>query len=282
MKLSLVLGSATLLLGALSPAFLARAGQVGMATYLSQVPSGITYTTVRNDGGIDMQITDGNFRWHGTLRPGENAYVGVDGIAAVNLTPSTGHVVVYSTETGETFYDYYIEPVNLGGGHTQRTPTTYLTPLNANEIAIQISDGNFVFHDVLYRYYGNHFQASDHGYRVMYDRDSGRVTVINEATGVEFYNYFYIESHGRSGYHSLTPVTYVTPRSADQIDMQITAGEFRFHGPLTRSSGNTFTGADGRVRVIYDRDTGRIVVLNVMTGSELYNYVFSEVNEGYL
>jgi hypothetical protein len=47
-----------------------------MSVYLSQMPSGITDTTVHNDGGIDMQITDGNFRWRFPLHPGETPMSG--------------------------------------------------------------------------------------------------------------------------------------------------------------------------------------------------------------
>jgi len=81
---------------------------------------------------------------------------------------------------------------------------------------------------------------------------------------------------------SPTPVTYVTEVGPDEIVMQITEGEFRFHGYLERSSGNTFVGHDEQVRVIYDRDTSRVVVINVQTGDEYYNYFFSTTDEGAL
>jgi len=81
---------------------------------------------------------------------------------------------------------------------------------------------------------------------------------------------------------SPVPVTYVTKIDNNQIVMQITEGEFRFHGYLKRTSGKTFVGQDEQVRVIYDRATGHIVVINVKTGTEYYNYVFSEVDEGAL
>lgn len=260
---------------------------------LAQAPTEITYTTVRNDGGIDIQIPDGNYRVYPTLRPGENGYIGQDGISAVLLNPATGHVTVYSTETGETFYDYYIDPVDLGrpiGSPIARSdsPVTYMTPQNANAIAIQIADGGFSFYDVMYRTYGNRFEATDWGYRVMYDRDTGRVTVISDESGAELYNYFFSEADNGSGsrssesYSSPAPETYITPESTNEITAELTEGEFYFYGPLVRSSGNTFVGSDGRVRVIYDRDTSRIVVINVVSGTEFYNYFFSEVDEGYL
>jgi len=81
---------------------------------------------------------------------------------------------------------------------------------------------------------------------------------------------------------SPTPVTYVTEVSRDEIVMQITEGEFRFHGYLERTSGNMFIGHDEQVRVMYDRDTSRVVVINVQTGDEYYNYFFSTTDEGAL
>jgi len=39
---------------------------------------------------------------------------------------------------------------------------------------------------------------------------------------------------------------------------------------------------DKRVRVMYDKDTSRVVVINVVTGTEFYNYIFSTANEGAL
>ncbi len=78
------------------------------------------------------------------------------------------------------------------------------------------------------------------------------------------------------------PVTYVTEVSSNEIVMQITDGEFKFHGYLKRTSGNMFVGEDEQVRVMYDRSTGQVVVINVKTGTEFYNYVFSEADEGAL
>lgn len=79
-----------------------------------------------------------------------------------------------------------------------------------------------------------------------------------------------------------TPITKMTQRNANQIAVQITEGEFNFSGILTRTSGNTFQGSDGRARVIYDRGAGRITIINPVTGDEFYNYRFTDVNEGSL
>jgi len=81
---------------------------------------------------------------------------------------------------------------------------------------------------------------------------------------------------------SPTPVTYMTPKSANEIMVQITEGEFRFRGPLRRTSGNKFVGEDSQVRVMYDKDTSRVVVINKITGTEFYNYFFSTAKEGEL
>ncbi|WP_073596410.1 hypothetical protein [[Phormidium ambiguum] IAM M-71] len=77
---------------------------------------------------------------------------------------------------------------------------------------------------------------------------------------------------------SPTPVTRIIRRTPNQITVQITEGEFKYSGVLTRTSGNTFIGSDGRVRVIYDRNTGRITIINAVTSTEFYNYIYSEVN----
>lgn len=78
------------------------------------------------------------------------------------------------------------------------------------------------------------------------------------------------------------PLTKMTSRGANQIATQITEGEFRFSGVLTRTSGNKFSGSDGRVRVMYDRSVGRVVIINQATGKEFYNYSYTDVNEGRL
>ena len=87
-----------------------------------------------------------------------------------------------------------------------------------------------------------------------------------------------------SSAQSSTPVTYVTDVRDGVIVMQITesGSEFRFHGYLERTSGNTFQGEDDNVRVMYDRDTGRVVVINRVTGDEYYNYFYSTTDEGAL
>ncbi|MEB3359438.1 MAG: hypothetical protein VKK04_22120 [Synechococcales bacterium] len=81
---------------------------------------------------------------------------------------------------------------------------------------------------------------------------------------------------------SPTPVTYITEVSQDELEIEITEGEFYFHGYLERTSGNMFVGHDAQVRVMYDRDTSRVVVINILTGDEYYNYFFSIADEGAL
>jgi hypothetical protein len=70
--------------------------------------------------------------------------------------------------------------------------------------------------------------------------------------------------------------TYMTPRNNDQIAVQINDGEFNFRGVLTRSSGNLYIAQDRQVRVMYDRAAGRVVVINVLTGDEFYNYPYRD------
>lgn len=81
---------------------------------------------------------------------------------------------------------------------------------------------------------------------------------------------------------SPTPVTYMTLQGDNVIRTQITEGEFRFRGSLRRTSGNMFVGEDSQVRVMYDKGTSRVVVINKVTGTEFYNYFFSTANEGKL
>lgn len=78
------------------------------------------------------------------------------------------------------------------------------------------------------------------------------------------------------------PTTYMTVIDNNTIVVQITEGEFFFHGWLERTSGDMFVGQDEQVRVMYDRSTSRLVVINVRTGDEFYNYFFSTANEGAL
>ncbi|MGB3613335.1 MAG: hypothetical protein WBA10_06020 [Elainellaceae cyanobacterium] len=167
----------------------------------------------------------------------------------------------------------------------QASLTTYMTPQDANRIAVQISEGEFFFSGIMQRTYGNLFSASDNQVRITYDRDTGRVVVINMVTGNEFFNYFFTEAASSSNTASSpvsTPVTYTTPQNANQIAIQISEGEFFYSGILERTSGNTFIGSDGRVRVIYDRSAARVVVINVVTGTEFYNYAYSDISEGAL
>jgi hypothetical protein len=159
-------------------------------------------------------------------------------------------------------------------------PTTYLTSQTPDTIAIQIQDGEFFYHGILSRSYGNLFSGTDGRVRVNYDLDSQRIVVFNAVTGDEFYNYTNPLSGGSSSNssggqsYSPTPVTYMTPENADTFMVQITEGDFYFRGPITRTSGSTYVGSDGRVRVMYDESAGRVVVINVATGDEFYNYSY--------
>ncbi|MBI4783000.1 MAG: hypothetical protein HY785_17010 [Oscillatoriophycideae cyanobacterium NC_groundwater_1537_Pr4_S-0.65um_50_18] len=75
----------------------------------------VTYTTVIDYNHINIQITEAEFNFRGTLTklPGPD-YSGTDGRVRVVLTPSTGRVYVFNEVTGDTFYDYTIDPVSVG------------------------------------------------------------------------------------------------------------------------------------------------------------------------
>ncbi len=78
------------------------------------------------------------------------------------------------------------------------------------------------------------------------------------------------------------PLTTMTQKNANIIAVEIKDAEFRFKGNLKRTSGNTFIGEDRQVRVIYDKGTSHLVVINKITGTEFYNYIFSIADEGQL
>lgn len=298
MKYPLSLFSAALILGSVSTVTLPAQANLLTPVQLAQTPLGDTYTTVRQDGSIDIQITSGNQRIYTTLRPGENSYIGQDRSFVVTLIPSTGRVTVYSDETGETFYDYYTTPVDFddvpGATSIARssTPTTYMTRQGPDHIIIQIVDGNFYFRDEMHRTYGEVYQAIDHGIRVIYYGDSDNVAVISNETGAELYNYLYtgtigssdVNSEAASDDYTTGPPAewYITRVNDNEYAVTMIDGQFYFDGSLYRSSGDTFVGSDGRFRVMYDRRNQRMVVLNLATGEEIFNYIYSEVDEGFL
>lgn len=80
-----------------------------------------------------------------------------------------------------------------------------------------------------------------------------------------------------------TPLTtYMTQKNNNLIAVEIKDAEFRFKGNLKRTSGNMFVGEDKQVRVMYDKSTSHVVVINRITGTEFYNYIFSIADEGTL
>lgn len=87
--------------------------------------------------------------------------------------------------------------------------TTYITPQrNTNEIAIDIRDGSFRFAETLRRTSGSNYSATNRrGVRVMYNRNTGRVTVINNSNGEELYNYIYGKPSTGSGNHRSSNVS---------------------------------------------------------------------------
>jgi hypothetical protein len=252
-----------------------------------------TYVNVRNNG-IEFEIIDGNYRFYDILQPGENGYNGQDGTSAVRFIPSTGYVSVYSSETGETFYEYYTDPANLSGTSTAGAATgTYsisLTRRNANAIDIQITDRDFIFSGTLYRTYGNTFEGASRGDRVMYDGDTGRIIVWNEYSNETAREYVYIEEveTATTGPSTRTETTappaetYLTRVSDNEYEAVLSEGQFYFNGFLYRTSGEVFVGSDGRFRVMYDRGNNRIIVVNLSTTQEIFSYIYSEVDEGYL
>lgn len=172
-----------------------------------------------------------------------------------------------------------------------KTPQrTYMTPQrDPNQIAVDITDAEFRVYGIMQRSYGNWYVLTTRGVQISYNRDTGNVVVVNSATGTEFYNYTFTEAGRSSGTParssaapSATPTTNLSQIADNEIAAYITEGEFAFDGMLYRTSGNAFVGEDGQVRVMYDKGTGRIVIINVVTGTEFYNYFHSTANEGSL
>jgi hypothetical protein len=105
------------------------------------------------------------------------------------------------------------------------------------------------------------------------------LTAISDVLSVQAQN---LEATPMIVAQSPTPVTYMTPQNANTIAVQIREGEFFFRGMLKRTSGNMFIAEDEQVRVMYDKGTSHIVVINKKTGTEYYNYIFSIADEGAL
>jgi len=76
--------------------------------------------------------------------------------------------------------------------------------------------------------------------------------------------------------------TNMTVTGENTIAVTIKDAEFKFNGTLRRTSGNYFIAEDRQVRVMYDKGTSHVVIINKITGTEFYNYIFSVANEGAL
>ena len=82
----------------------------------------------------------------------------------------------------------------------------------------------------------------------------------------------YGNSSNSSNSDTYTPETYTTVRNSNEIDIQITEGEFRFWGTLKRGETGSFVGSDGQIEVIFNPQDGQVIVINKITGTEFYNY----------
>ncbi len=69
------------------------------------------------------------------------------------------------------------------------------------------------------------------------------------------------------------PLTSIQVVNKSTLKVTLHEGEFHYSGILRKTTGNLFQGQDQQVRVLVDRGTGRIVVINVKTGDEFYNYI---------
>ena len=94
----------------------------------------------------------------------------------------------------ESVYIYWdtapFEADQGGSSSTADTPKTYTTVQNSNEIAIQITEGEFKFSGILKRGETGSFVGSDAQVEVIFNPQNGHVVVNNKVTGTEFYNYY--------------------------------------------------------------------------------------------
>ncbi|MDJ0598166.1 MAG: hypothetical protein QNJ37_04920 [Crocosphaera sp.] len=74
------------------------------------------------------------------------------------------------------------------------------------------------------------------------------------------------------------PETYVKVQDINSLVMQITEGEYRFRGILKRIGSKEFIGNDRQSRVVFNPYNGHIMVFNVATGTEFYNYYIDPVS----
>ena len=270
----------------------------------SKTPQRTYMTPQRDPNQIAVDITDAEFRVAGIMqRSYGNFYVlSKDGVQ-VTYNRDNGNVVVLNSVTGTEFYNYTFTeasraPAPTGSSFSSNAPeSTTLTPIGNGQISAYITDGEFSFSGALTRTSGNTYVGEDGRVRVIYDQSAGRIVIINVVTGTEFYNYAYsgatvgalpggeplVTGLSSGSTNSRTPEsTTMTPINTNQISVYIVDGEFSYSGALTRSSGNMFIGQDSQVRVMYDQGTSRITVINKVTGTEFYNYIYSTVNEGSL
>ena len=78
--------------------------------------------------------------------------------------------------------------------------------------------------------------------------------------------------------HNRDPDTYVKVQDINSLVMQINEGEYQFRGILRRIGSKEFIGNDRQSRVVFNPYDGHIMVFNVATGTEFYNYYIDPVS----
>ena len=74
------------------------------------------------------------------------------------------------------------------------------------------------------------------------------------------------------------PETYVKVQDINSLVMQINEGEYQFRGILRRIGSKEFIGNDRQSRVVFNPYDGHVMVFNVATGTEFYNYYIDPVS----
>lgn len=79
---------------------------------------------------------------------------------------------------------------NQSSNQSSSNPKTDTTVQNFNEIAIQITEGEFTYSGILKRIQGKQFMGTNGTVRVLLNPYDGHVIVFSEANGEEVYNYY--------------------------------------------------------------------------------------------
>ncbi len=90
--------------------------------------------------------------------------------------------------------------------------------------------------------------------------------------------YIYWDNNQSNNSQIEQPKTYTNVQDFQNIDIEITEGDFRFYGKLKRVSGDLFVGSDKQVNVTLNPYSGNVIVFNKITGNIFYNYNITPIS----